>query len=70
MTRHYNPAKQIFDEYDEPDDRITCNRCGESGLHWKMVPTADGMGESAVLFNERNRRHVCTPNVDDFSEVV
>ena len=71
MTRHYNPAKQIFEQDDESEDRITCNRCNESGLHWKMVPTADGMGENAVLFNERNRRHVCPgPSEDDFSEVV
>ena len=70
MTRHYNPAKQIFDDYeDEPEDRITCNRCNESGLHWKMVISADGMGESAVLFNERNRRHVCTLSADDFSDL-
>ena len=62
----------MSDDYeDEPEDRISCNRCGEPGLHWKMVTTADGMGESAVLFNERNRRHVCPgPSADDFSEVA
>lgn len=69
MTRHYNPAKQIFEDYSEPDDRVTCNRCGESGLHWKVVTSPDGMSERSVLFNERNRRHVCTPNADDFEDL-
>lgn len=70
MTRHYNPAKQIFEQDEETDDRITCNRCNTGGLHWKQVTTPDGMGERSVLFDERNRRHVCTPSADDFSEVA
>ena len=71
MTRHYNPAKQIFEsEDDDPEDRITCTYCGTGGLHWKRVTSADGMSEKPTLFDSRNRRHVCTPNADDFSELA
>jgi len=70
VTRHYNPAKQIFEEVEETDDRVTCNHCGAQGLHWKMVTAPDGMSENARLFDERNRKHVCTPSADDFSEVL
>lgn len=69
MTRHYNPAKQIFEDEPEVEDRITCNRCGTQGLHWKQVTSADGMSESAVLFDERNRRHACALSADDFSDL-
>lgn len=68
MTRHYNPMTMIPE--DEAEDRITCNRCGTQGLHWKQVTAADGMSEHPVLFDERNRRHMCTLSTDDFSELA
>lgn len=57
-----------FDDLDEAEDRITCQRCGTPGLHWKDIISSDGKSERPQLFNERNRPHVC-PLTDDF-EVV
>jgi hypothetical protein len=56
-------------EYDEqhdpePSDRITCRRCGETGLHWQSIIRSDGT-PSHALFNERNRKHVCDENGPD-----
>lgn len=49
----------------EPED-VTCNRCGEDGLHWERVTAADGRSERSVLFDESMRPHVCKPNPHDF----
>lgn len=57
------------EDYDpEPSDRITCRRCGETGLHWQAIVRSDGV-PSHALFNERNRKHVCDeagPDADGF----
>ena len=54
---------------DEPDDRVTCNRCGTAGLHWQEIVKADG-SQGSKLFTERNRPHVCQePSADAFGEV-
>ena len=59
-----------FDEDYEPEDRITCQRCGTQGLHWQQVTAADGKSEQPRLFNERNRPHQCSePSADDFGVV-
>lgn len=53
------------DTDDDPRD-VTCRRCNATGLHWQMVTQPDGRSERPVLFNEKGRRHVCTPSSDDF----
>jgi hypothetical protein len=55
---------------DEPNDRITCRRCNETGLHWQAIVRADGV-PSHALFNERNHKHVCAdgPDADGFEPV-
>lgn len=72
MSKHFDP--ELFDSRDaddeDPEDRITCQRCGAQGLHWKDVITSDGKSEKPRLFNERNRPHVCSGvNADDFGVV-
>jgi hypothetical protein len=59
----YDPGYE--DQHDpEPSDRITCRRCGETGLHWQSIIRSDGV-PSHALFNERNRKHVCDENGPD-----
>jgi hypothetical protein len=64
----------IFDDHneyeDEPNDRIACRRCNETGLHWQAIVRGDGT-PSHALFNERNRKHVCAdgPDADGFEPV-
>jgi hypothetical protein len=49
----------------EPED-VTCNRCGDDGLHWQRVTAPDGRSERSVLFASDMRPHVCKPNPRDF----
>lgn len=57
------------DDDDEPTDRLTCNRCQATGLHWQEIIKGDGT-PSHALFNERNRKHVCAgPNTEGFEAV-
>jgi len=71
MTLYEDDGDRWADEDDdEREDRIECRHCGATGLHWQSVTQADGMEERSVLFNERGRRHVCTPNADDFGVVL
>jgi hypothetical protein len=49
-------------------NEIVCKRCGEEGLYWYQMPSADGMSEHPVLFDgETGRRHVCKEvSADEF----
>lgn len=38
---------------DQPDEEITCQRCGEDGLHWEETD------RGWRLFNEDGDRHTC-----------
>lgn len=53
---------------DEDEHYITCQRCGETHLHWQAVISADGKGENHRLFNARGRKHECSIP-DNFSVV-
>lgn len=56
-------------ENDPPDeDEKVCNRCGARGLHWLPVIKPDGRTDY-MLHDERNRRHVCKPNINDFDVI-
>jgi ribosomal protein L37E len=60
-VNHFDNA---IDHDREPSDRITCRRCGETGLHWQEIIRSDGV-PSHALFNERNRKHICDENGPD-----
>lgn len=55
--------------YDPEPAEVTCRRCGQKGLHWRNVTSADGRREKSYLFDDKIRKHVCQPSADDF-EVV
>jgi hypothetical protein len=62
-------CKRGCHEDDPPTrDGVACNRCDEEGLHWLPIVKPDGRTTYA-LHGEQNRRHVCTPNSDDFGVV-
>jgi hypothetical protein len=58
--------------YDDPFDfeeiapiYITCNRCGEDGLHWECDCDC---GEYR-LYDEYGDRHVCEPSTEGFTKL-
>ena len=69
MSRHFNPAKQIFERDDEEQDFITCRDCKAAG-YWGDHYSQDG-SKTRALFNASNsRKHVCPgPSGDDFGVV-
>lgn len=51
------------------DEGIVCKRCGEDGLYWQAVTTADGLHDRWRLFDSRTHRpHQC-PLIDLFKRV-
>lgn len=61
MTRHFNPAKNIFD--DEPAEDETpriprCNRCGSTDVRWRQQT-----GKWVLFSLEPGKLHVC--DLDD-----
>ena len=69
MTRHFNPATQIFDSCEDEDDTaIACNRCGQA-VYWGDCYGADGTQGRALFSATSKRKHVCAPQADDFDEV-
>ena len=67
-TEYDRDADRLCDEY--PESGVTCLRCGQSGLHWRMVTQADGRSEKPVLFDDSMHRHVCKPAPDDFEVIA
>lgn len=66
---HYYDLEEA-DERREPElPSTSCRRCGQGGLHWRQVTSADGRSEINRLFDEKIRRHVCAPSADDFGIV-
>lgn len=57
------------DEFPENEDGVTCLRCGQAGLYWQEVITADGRSEKPVLF-QGGKPHVCRPSADDFEDLT
>lgn len=64
-TEYDRDAERLADEPDE----LTCNSCGQGGLHWRRVTLADGRSEVSRLFDDQMRRHVCKPSPDDFDVI-
>jgi len=67
MSRHYNPAKQCFDDteakYLENYKPLYCRLCGSEDVRWRQ------QGGKWVLFSlEPGKLHVC-PVADDFGVV-
>lgn len=69
MSRHYNPAKQCFDDEEEAEwggrqpSEPTCKFCGSPDVRWRQ------QGGKWVLFSlEPGKLHVC-PVADDFGVV-
>jgi len=51
----------MFDTIEDIDQDITCQRCGEEGLHWEV---REGLPK---LYNEDGDRHICQPDVKGFT---
>jgi len=67
MSRHFNPAKQMFDEDDEGQDLFPCRDC-KAAVYWGDHYSQDGSKTSALFNASNKRRHVCTVQ-DDFDVV-
>ena len=67
MSRHFNPAKQIFERDDEEQDFITCRDC-KAAVYWGDHYSQDGSRTSALFNATTKRRHVCLVQ-DDFDVV-
>lgn len=66
MSKHYNPAKQIF-ERDEEQDFFPCRDC-QAAVYWGDRYSQDGSKTSALFNASNSRKHVC-PVQDDFDVV-
>lgn len=59
-----------YPDFEQDDEGVTCNRCGEAGCYWQPITQPDGRSEKPVLFDSAtDKAHVCAPSADDF-EVV
>ena len=70
MTRHFNPAKNIFDDYEDEDDgtAIVCDRCGQA-VYWGDHYSADGAQRRVLFSSTSKRKHVCSLDDSAFGVV-
>ena len=57
MTRHFNPAKNIFDDTEDEDQESRqprCNRCGSTDVRWRIQT-----GKWTLFSLEPGKLHVC-----------
>jgi len=67
MSKHYNPAKQIFERDEDDNDAFPCRDC-QAAVYWGDRYSQDGSKTSALFNASNSRKHVC-PVQDDFDVV-
>lgn len=59
----------LYDHYDDDDERVTCKRCGRENLFWYEIRKPDG-NPGWALFTLGMRRHHCPPASPDEFEAL
>lgn len=60
MSKHFNPATQVFDdeENEQREREPRCDRCGSTDVRWRMQT-----GKWTLFATEPGKLHVC--DLDD-----